>query len=265
MTVLDFFKDKVVLITGSARGIGLATAELLGSRGAKVVVTDVLDEALETAGKRLEEKGVSVLASRSDVTDPEQCREIVRQTLERFGALDILINNAGISIVSLFEECLPQAAKKLMDVNVMGSIYMTMAALDPLKRSRGQMLLVSSVSGIRAIPTGSLYSASKAAMRSLAESLRLEFKPHGVHVGVICPGFTTTDSAKTVLKGDGTLRPIERPPHDTPEGVARGIARMLEKRRSESVLTPLGKATWIMQRISPRIVDRILQGRELKN
>ncbi len=262
---MDFFQDKVVLITGAARGIGLATAELLGSRGAKLVITDVLDDALKEAEDVLQEKGVPVLTARSDVTDTEQCREIVARTLERFGALDILINNAGISIVARFEECLPEVARKLVDVNFMGSIYMTLAALDSLKNSRGHVVFVSSVSGIRAIPTGSLYSSSKAALRSLAESLRLEFRPYGIHVGVITPGFTTTDSAKTVLQGDGTLRPIERPPHDTPAGVAAGIAVLIEKRERERVLTPLGKATGILQRISPRLVDRILQNRELKN
>jgi len=262
---LETFRDKVVLITGAARGIGLATAEILGGRGARLAVTDVLESELERARERFEEQGIPHLAVRSDVTDPGQCREAVRKTLDRFGALDILINNAGISIVAPFEECLPETAKRLLDVNLMGSIYMTLAALPALKESRGQILFVSSVSGIRAIPSGSLYSASKAALRSLAESIRLELRPQGVHVGVICPGFTTTDAAKTVLRGDGTPRPIDRPPHDTPEGVARAIARMLEKRRPESVLTPLGKATWILQRLSPRLVDRILQGRELRN
>jgi dehydrogenase/reductase SDR family member 7B len=263
--VLDSFQDKVVLITGSARGIGLATAELLGSRGAKLVVTDVLEDALREAQQRLSGRGFPVLSVRSDVTVPEQCEEVVRQTLARFGTLDVLINNAGISIVARFDECIPSVARKLVDVNVMGSVYMTLAALDSLKRSRGHVVFVSSVSGIRAIPSGSLYSASKAALRSLGESLRLELKPHGIHVGVICPGFTTTDSAKTVLKGDGTLRPIDRPPHDTPEGVARGIARLIEKRERERILTPLGKATGVLQRFSPRILDRILESRELKN
>jgi NAD(P)-dependent dehydrogenase (short-subunit alcohol dehydrogenase family) len=264
-SVVDFFQDKVVLITGAARGIGLATAELLGSRGAKLVVTDVLDDSLQEAEEALRKKGVPVLTARSDVTDPEQCKGIVSRGLERFGTLDVLINNAGISIVAPFEECVPSVARKLVDVNLMGSIYMTLAALDSLKSSQGHVVFVSSVSGIRAIPTGSLYSSSKAALRSLAESLRLEFKPYGIHVGVITPGFTTTDSAKTVYQGDGTLRPIDRPPHDTPEGVAGGIATLVEKRERERVLTPLGKATSIMQRISPRLVDRILQGRELKN
>jgi len=261
----DYFRDKVVLITGGARGIGLATAELLGGRGAKLAITDVLEDALEKAGAALDRGGIPVLPLPGDVTDPDQCREAVGRALKRFGGLDVLINNAGISIVAPFETCLPHVARKLVDVNLMGSIYMTLAALDALKRSRGHVVFVSSVSGIRAIPTGSLYSASKAALRSLAESLRLELKPHGIHVGVITPGFTTTDAAKTVLQGDGTLRPIHRPPHDTPAGVARGIATLVERRQRERVLTPLGKATHVLQRISPRLVDRVLQGRELRN
>lgn len=262
---MDFFRDKVVLITGAARGIGFATAERLGARGARLVVTDVLEDPLKRAEAALQGQGVQVLAARSDVTDPAQCRQVVAQALERFGGLDVLVNNAGISVVAPLEECLPETARKLVDVNLLGAIYMTLAAMEPLKTSRGHVVFVSSVSGIRAIPSGSLYSCSKAALRSLAESLRLELKPCGVHVGVISPGFTTTDEAKTVLKGDGTLRPIHRPPHDTPEGVARGIAALIEKRERERILTPLGKATALLQRVSPRVLDRVLQGRELKN
>jgi short-subunit dehydrogenase len=142
---------------------------------------------------------------------------------------------------------------------------MTLAGLDAIKASKGHIIFVSSVSGIRAIPTGSIYGASKAALRSLAESIRLELKPHGVHVGVITPGFTTSDPTKTVMKGDGTPRPIDRAPHDTPQGVAAGIASLIEKRQRERILTPVGKLTNILQRLSPSILDFILTHKELKN
>lgn len=261
----DYFKDKVALITGSARGIGYAIAQQLGRRGATVVLSDVLDDTLEEAATRLADEGIDVFAARTDVTDANACKELVERTLAEAGRLDILVNNAGISIVANFEDCEPAACKKLMDVNVMGSIYMTHAALDALKASRGHLVFISSVSGIRAIPTGSIYSASKAAMRSLAESLRLELKPHGIHVGVVSPGFTPTESSKTVLQGDGTPRPIDRPAHDTPESVAKQTVALLEGRERERVLTPLGKATLVLQRLSPTLVDLVLQGRELKN
>ena len=262
---MDYFTDKVVLITGSARGIGLATARLLAGRGAKVVLSDILEDTLAQARKRLQAEGIAVTAKRADVTVPSECEALVRAALAECGRLDILINNAGVSIVSNFEEVKPEVARKLVDVNVMGCVNMTWAALPALKQSRGHVIFLSSVSGIRAIPTGSLYSASKAFLRSFAESLRLEFKPYGIHVGVICPGFTTADPSKTVMRGDGTPRPIDRPPHDTPEGVARGIARMIERRERERVLTPLGRATAWLQRFSPSLLDRILAGRELKN
>jgi NAD(P)-dependent dehydrogenase (short-subunit alcohol dehydrogenase family) len=262
---LDYFKGKVAVITGSARGIGFATAALLGKRGAGVVLSDILEDRLVEAEKRLRDEGIEVVALNSDVTEQADCEALVKSALDRFGRIDILVNNAGISIVANFEECKPGVCRRLIEVNLLGPINMTLAALDHLKSSRGHIVFVSSVSGIRAIPTGSIYSSSKAALRSLAESLRLELKPYGIHVGVIVPGFTTTDPAKTVMKGDGTPRAINRPPHDTPEGVARGIARLIEKRERERVLTPLGKATTILQRISPSLLDRILSGRELKS
>ncbi len=262
---MDYFSGKVVLVTGSARGIGYATAKLLGRRGAKIVLSDILDDTLTEAGRHLKAEGVDVLGVKSDVTAPADCKTLVGATVEKFGKLDVLVNNAGLSIVANFDECEPETCKKLIEVNLLGSINMTIAALEQLKLSRGHLVFVSSVSGIRAIPTGSLYSSSKAALRSFAESLRLEFKPYGIHVGVISPGFTTTDPSKTVMKGDGTPRPINRPGHDTPEGVARGIAKLIEKRERERVLTPLGKATAILQRISPSLLDVILAGRVLKN
>jgi len=261
----DYFTDKVALITGSVRGIGFAIAEQLGQRGATVVLSDILDETLEEAAMRLADQGIDVFAERADVTDSDDCEALVAAARKHAGGIDILVNNAGISIVANFEECRPEVARKLMDVNVMGSIYMTYAALPLLKDSRGHLVFISSVSGIRAIPTGSIYSASKAAMRSLAESLRLELKQYGIHVGVVSPGFTPTEASKTVLQGDGSTRPIDRPAHDTPQGVALQTLRLIEHRERERVLTTLGKATNVLQRLSPTLVDRILQGRELKN
>jgi len=261
----DYFKNKVCLITGSARGIGKAIALALGGRGAKVAISDVLDQTLDEARAELEAHGVEVLAQRADVTKADDCAALVQAALAKFGRLDVVVNNAGISIVSNFEDCTPEACRKLIDVNVLGSIYLSLAALDALKQSRGHLLFISSVSGIRAIPGGAVYSASKAALRSLAESLRLELAPSGVHVGVISPGFTPTEASKTVMSGDGSARPIDRPAHDTPQGVAKETLRLIEKRQRERVLTPLGKLTSVMQRLSPELVDIVLRGRELKN
>jgi len=262
---VDYFQDKVAIITGAARGIGWATAEDLASRGANTVISDLREEDLSQAAAVLGAKGTVVMTQLSDVSVYEQCQALVKKTLDRFGRIDILVNNAGVSIVAEFAQTRPEVARKLMDVNLMGSIYMTMAALESVKKSRGHIIFVSSVSGIRAIPEGSMYSASKAAVRSLAESLRLELRPYGVHVGVIIPGFTTTDPRKTVMTGNGLPRPINRPPHDTPQGVAKAIVRLIERRERERVLTPLGKATAILQRISPALLDAILARRKLQN
>jgi NAD(P)-dependent dehydrogenase (short-subunit alcohol dehydrogenase family) len=263
--IMNFFRGKVVLITGAARGIGLATAELLARRGASVVITDILEERLIESVSLLKSKGLDVLSVTCNVTDYESCVKAVNKAVETYGKLDILINNAGISIVAPFEECLPDTCARLMDVNFMGAVNMSLAGLEAIKASKGHIIFVSSVSGIRAIPTGSIYGASKAALRSLAESLRLELKPHGVHVGVISPGFTTSDPTKTVMKGDGTPRSIDRAPHDTPEGVAARIAALIEKRQRERILTPVGKLTNILQRLSPSILDFILARKELRN
>ncbi len=262
---MDYFKDKSVVITGSARGIGLAAARLLGGRGAKIMLSDVIENELEKSRAALESEGIAAAAELADVTDPAQCERLCGRTVEEFGGIDVLINNAGVSIVANFDTVTPETAKKLLDVNIAGCVYMSIAGLPALKKSKGHLVFVSSVSGIRSIPTGSLYGASKAFLRSFAEAVRLELKPEGVHVGVITPGFTTTESSKTVMQGDGTPRPIDRPRHDTPEGVARGIATLIEGREKERVLTTFGKAAAAAQRISPSFVDFYLSGREMKN
>jgi dehydrogenase/reductase SDR family member 7B len=256
---------KSALVTGAARGIGFATAAALGRRGASVTITDVDETRLKQAARLLAEQGVAALAVRADVRSFDDCRTAAAQTLERFGRLDVLVNNAGISIVSRLDQCAPGPCQRLIDVNVVGSVYMTLAAVEEIKRARGSIVFVSSVSGIRAIPEGSLYSASKAAMRSLADSLRLELASAGVHVGCICPGFTSSDPEKTVMRGDGAPRPINRPPHDTPEGVAAAIVKLIERRRREMVLTPMGKLTAVLQRLAPALLERLLMGRTLQN
>lgn len=259
------FRDRVVLITGAARGIGFATASELGAAGARVVITDIDAERIKKADQSLRSLGVQTLACVSDVSDFQSCQSVVEQALRQWGRLDILINNAAISMVAKFEDCKPEPCRKLIEVNILGMVNMTMASLKPIETSAGHLVFVSSVSGIRAIPEGSLYSASKAAMRGFADSLRVELASKRVHVGTIFPGFTSSDPEKTVMLGNGEPRPIARPPHDTPEGVAKAIRQMIEQRRAELVLTPLGKFTSIAQRVAPRLLERLLMGRSLKN
>lgn len=257
---------KAAIVTGSARGIGLAIATALAERGVAVALSDVLLPELEAAGAALRAAGRDVIAVPADVTREADCEALVSETLAHTGGrLDILVNNAGISIVAPFEECSAASCRRLLDVNLVGSIQMTLSALPALKAARGSLVFVASVSGIRAIPTGAVYSASKAALRSLAESLRLELRPAGVHVGVLSPGFTPTEASKTVLRGDGSTRPIDRPAHDTPENVARHAVALIEGRERERVLTPLGKATHALQRLSPTLVDAVLSRMHLKN
>lgn len=255
----------VVLVTGSARGIGYAVAEAFAQTGAKIVLSDVQQDLLAAAKQRLESSGAEVFAQVCDVSDPDACVGLVDAAVAHFGGLDVLVNNAGISIVSDFEQCRPTVMSKLVQVNLLGSMFMTQAALPAIRASKGSLVYVSSVSGIRAIPRGALYSASKAGIRSFAESLRVELAGCGVHVGVVSPGFTTSDEAKTVMRGDGSARPIDRPAHDTPEGVAKQVLTLVRRRQRERILTPLGQLTAVLQRLSPYLLDKVLERRALQD
>jgi len=259
------WSGQVVLVTGSARGIGFAIAEAFAQGGAHIVLSDVQEDLLSAARQKLSRYPGRVFTQVCDVSDASACEALIDAAQAEFGRLDVLVNNAGISIVAEFETCRPEAMKKLVEVNLLGSMYMSQAALPLIRAQRGSLVFVSSVSGIRAIPKGAIYSSSKAALRSFAESLRVELGPAGVHVGVVSPGFTTSDGAKTVMNGDGSPRPIERPAHDTPAGVAAQVVQLVRHRQRERVLTPLGKATAVLQRLSPWLLDKVLAGRELKN
>jgi NAD(P)-dependent dehydrogenase (short-subunit alcohol dehydrogenase family) len=207
---MQFFHDKIVLITGGSSGIGRAAALRLAGYGAKVVVAarnkktldDVVSEASGLEGK--------VLAVPTDVTDSEQCREAVEETAAHFGRLDILICSAGLSLRAYFAGSELEALERVMRVNFLGTLYMTHYALPYVKRTKGSLVALSSLTGIRGIPSYAIYGASKFAVQGLYESLRLELKRDGVHVGVVAPGFVDTPLRSHVLNRDG--RPWDQPP-----------------------------------------------------
>lgn len=255
------FYQKVTIITGSSMGIGKATAELLGSYGARLVVNGRNPERLSATENMLRTQGYEVLAIQGDVSKPEDCERLIEKTIDHFGQLDILINNAGMSSRGYFEDLDPKACKDMVDINLMGCVYPTRFAIPYLKQRRGSIVFISSVAGIRGLPENVMYCASKMALTSIAETLKIELSSYKIHVGIIYVGITKNDPGKQVIGKDGQpilLQSRENRKASTPQKVAKAIAKNIRKRKFKMVLTGLGKLNYIANMLFPRVVDRVL-------
>lgn len=255
------FKDKVALITGSSMGIGKATAILLATQGAKLVLNGRNPERLSRTANELRSAGFEVLAVQADVSRVEDCRRLIKETVKHFGRLDILINNAGMSSRGYFEELDPKVFQDMMNINFLGCVYPSRFALPYLKESQGSIVFISSVAGIRGLPETIIYCASKMALTSIAESLKVELAEYNIHVGIVYVGITRNEEGKQVIGKDGEYVPLKSRKNrkaQLPEQVAKSIVKNIINRKFKSVLTPLGKLNFLANIFFPRIVDKVL-------
>ena len=251
-------KDKVVIVTGASSGIGLATAREFARLGARVVLAARSEDLLHQYVSEIKAGGYEAFAVKTDVTLEEDCRKLVNATLEKYGRLDILVNNAGISMRALFKDVDIQVLKRLFDVNFWGAVQCTKYALPHLIRYRGSVVGVSSVAGIVGLPGRTGYSASKYALHGFLETLRIENLKNGLHVLILCAGFTKSEIRKKALTADGSQQgftPREEEKMMMPEDVARAIVRALNRRRNYVILTLEGKMTALVKRIAPRLLE----------
>jgi short-subunit dehydrogenase len=252
-------KDKVIIITGGSSGIGKALAERFGHEGSKLVITGRKQDQLEEVAGNLRSKGVHVLAVVADASIETDCARVVDATIETYGRIDVLINNAGISMHALFEDLQLDVFRKVMEVNFYGMIYTTKYALPYIIRSKGSVVGISSVNGRRATPERSAYSASKFAMIGFLESLRSEMLDRGVHVLTACPGFTASNIRKSALLGNGRVQGYS--PADEGHMMAAGevadhIYNAVVRRKRDLLLTLQGKLAVWLNVLFPGWMDR---------
>jgi len=260
------FRGKSVVVTGASSGIGEALAVRLARRGARLTLAARNEVELARVAKRCVEAGGEATAIATDVADPESCRRMVERAVATYGGVDALVNNAGMTMLARFEEVTDLSVfERVMAVNYLGAVYATHFALPHVKRARGLLVAVSSLSGKFGAPTRSAYAASKHAMQGFFDTLRIELAPARVDVLVVSPGFIATDIRAKALGGDG--KPLGASPRDESRGTlgvddcAAAIeAAMVARKRDVIIPARDGIARWV-QLVAPSLVDRVADRR----
>ena len=256
---VKYFRDKIIIITGASSGIGLASAYYFADKGAKLTIAARSEEKLQLVASEL--SGISdVLVCKCDVKEENDCKKLIESTIERYGRIDILINNAGISMRATFEDMNLSVIKELMDVNFWGTVYCTKYALPHLIKSKGSVIGVISIAGFKGMPARTGYSSSKYAIRGFLDALRVEHLHDGLHVMVFAPGFTSSNIRNVALTADGSQQgetPRDETKMMSPERVAKLLGRGIRTRRRQMILTSLGKAAVFINRTFPALVDKV--------
>jgi NAD(P)-dependent dehydrogenase (short-subunit alcohol dehydrogenase family) len=256
------FAGKCVVVTGASTGIGQELSVALAQRGAKLVVAARRKDALDETVRRCIDAGADALAVPTDVADPESCRRLIDAAVEKFGAVDVLVNNAGVSMWARFDEITDLSIfEQLMRVNYLGAVYCTHFALPHVRAAGGLLVAVSSLTGKTGVPTRTGYAASKHAMQGFFDSLRIELHGSGVDVLVVSPGFVATDVRASAFGADGKVlgaspRREDRETMPLDECVRQIVAAMAERRR-ELVMTRRARLGLFVKLIAPSLVDRV--------
>ncbi|MEJ6735970.1 MAG: SDR family oxidoreductase [Flavobacteriales bacterium] len=252
-------KDKVVIVTGASSGIGEACAIAFANKGAKVVLAARNMEKLKEVEEKIRKIGAEVLSVKCDVSIKEECKNLTEQTVAKFCGIDILINNAGISMRAVFNDMELDVMEKIMAINFFGAVYCTKYALPHILKNKGSVVGVSSIAGYVGLPARTGYSASKFAMQGFLEALRTENLRNNLHVMIACPGFTASNIRNTALSSDGSVQgesPRDEQKMMTSAEVAQYIVKGIEKRKRTLVLTGQGKLVVFLSKWFPSFVEK---------
>lgn len=254
---MNVFKDKIAIITGGASGIGRELGRQLALRGAVVILADLDENLVQKTVKEISGQSGKATPCRLDVTDREAVQRCVNETVEEYGKLDYIFNNAGIGIAGEVQDFSYKDWKSVIDVNFFGVVHGVCAAYPVmLEQGFGHIVNTASMAGLIPIPGEISYVASKYGVVGLSHALRTEAAAFGVKVSVVCPGVTDTPILKTnkVIKHDRKKMLSSLPPPISPEQLVRAVLSGIEKNKRTIIAPASMKAAWLFYRLFPGVV-----------
>lgn len=259
-------QKRVVLITGASSGIGRALAFAAAKRGYLVGLMARSAEGLSETVAACKQASLEnnsdnqFVSTIGDVSVEADCARFIADVVAAWGRIDVLINNAGISMRGIFADTELSVLHKLMDTNFWGTVNCTKHALPWLLKAKGTVVGVSSIAGFKGLPARTGYSASKFAMQGFLESLRCENLETGLHVLIACPGYTESNIRKTALDAHGSQQnesPLKENKLMSAEAVAEATWNAIDKKRQYLILTLQGKMAVLINKWFPRLADRL--------
>ena len=255
-------KSKTVIITGASSGIGKSLAEEFAKQGANLVLGARQYVTLCEITQDLEQRyGIKAIAVQCDVSLEKDCEHLIKQAFLTFSRIDVLVNNAGISMRALFKDLDLLVLRNLMDVNFWGAVYCTKYALPQLLKNRGSVVGVSSIAGYRGLPGRTGYSASKFALNGFLEALRVENLKTGLHVMIASPGFTASNIRKVALVKDGSAQgesSMDEGKMMSSEKAAEIIVKGVINGKRTLIMTGQGKLTILLNKLLPTWLDGLV-------
>lgn len=256
----NFFNNKIVAITGGSDGIGRALIDVLIPLGARIVTCGRNQDKLYNLQVQYSNKPLHTVVC--DVSSYNDCQKFIHTAIKIYGGIDILINNAGISMRSLLNDADVEVIRKVMEINFFGTVYCTKLALPSIIERKGTIVGVSSIAGYRGLPGRSGYSASKFAINGWLESIRTELMDRDVNVMWVCPGFTTSNIRNAALNDKGEIQgesPMDERNMMSAQACALRIVNAIRKKKRTLVLTFTGKRTVFMNKFFPKLTDKLVK------
>jgi len=256
---MEPLNQKNIIITGASSGIGKAIATEAAKCGANLVLASRNLDQLNILKTEIESSQSKVVCVKTDVTQQSDCDNLIQKAILELGRIDILINNAGISMRASFSDVKLDVLKKVMDVNYWGTVYCTKAALPELLKNKGSLVAVSSVTGFKGLPGRTGYASSKFAINGLFESIRMEYLNRGLHTLIACPGFTASEIRFNALTANGDKQqqsPGDESSMDTAKDVAIDILQAIRDRKDFMLTNKQGKIIYWTNKFFPKFLEK---------